>query len=145
MTRSSVVLPQPDGPISEMNSPRPTASSMPASAWTGPSSVTKVSDRLRTSMTDEPGVATAAGCGGAAAAAPGATATAVAEAAPPVACSGGAIALDDRLQRSQPRLRHLPVPSSFAVTPRRHVRRRALTGCGVVSAFHDDSDCCTAW
>ena len=72
MTRRSVVLPQPDGPISETNSPRPTARSIPASASTGPSLVMKVSDRLRTSMTDELGVATAAGCGGEDAAAPAA-------------------------------------------------------------------------
>jgi len=32
--RSSVDLPQPDGPIRETNSPRWTAKSMPDSAWT---------------------------------------------------------------------------------------------------------------
>ena len=36
MTRSSVDLPQPDGPISEMNSPGPTSSSMSWSAVTPP-------------------------------------------------------------------------------------------------------------
>ena len=42
MTRSSVVLPQPDGPISETNSPRRMLRSMPDSASTGPSLVVKV-------------------------------------------------------------------------------------------------------
>ena len=36
MTRSSVDLPQPEGPISEMNSPRPTSRSMSWSAVTPP-------------------------------------------------------------------------------------------------------------
>ncbi len=52
MTRSSVVLPQPDGPIRETNSPCPTFRSMCDSAWTGPSAVSKVSERSWMAMTD---------------------------------------------------------------------------------------------
>ncbi len=36
ISRSNVVLPQPDGPISEMNSPRPTASETSDKAWNVP-------------------------------------------------------------------------------------------------------------
>src|SRR5580692_5300827 len=54
IARSSVVLPQPDGPIKETNSPRSTARSMPLSACTGPSAVTKLNDKPATSMTRAP-------------------------------------------------------------------------------------------
>src|SRR5215212_3156926 len=42
MSRSSVDLPQPDGPISETNSHSPIVRSMPSSAWTPPLSVPNV-------------------------------------------------------------------------------------------------------
>src|SRR4051794_19923338 len=51
MTRSSVVLPQPDGPMKETNSPRLTDRSMSESAKTGVSAAWKTSDSLRMSMT----------------------------------------------------------------------------------------------
>ncbi len=51
MTRSSVVLPQPDGPMKETNSPLEMDSEMPDSASTGPSLVWKVSDRSRADTT----------------------------------------------------------------------------------------------
>ena len=44
MTRSSVVLPQPDGPMNETNSPAAICRSTLASASTAPSAVAKVSD-----------------------------------------------------------------------------------------------------
>src|SRR5262245_44202259 len=52
--RMSVVLPQPDGPISETNSPAPTFRLMSVSAWTGASAVWKVRLRSRISMTVSP-------------------------------------------------------------------------------------------
>src|SRR3954469_19943303 len=51
ITRSSVVLPQPDGPIRETKSPSLMSRSMSSSATTGPSAVAKVSDNRRTSIT----------------------------------------------------------------------------------------------
>src|SRR5271168_4437664 len=42
--RSNVVLPQPEGPMNETNSPRPIFRSTPLSACTGPSLVSKRSD-----------------------------------------------------------------------------------------------------
>src|SRR5579872_5800392 len=52
--RSSVVLPQPEGPINETNSPRSTGKSMWLKACTGPSAVAKVSDKSAMSMTRSP-------------------------------------------------------------------------------------------
>src|SRR5208282_6369940 len=49
--RKSVVLPQPDGPMNETNSPRATLRLTPLSACTGPSRVSKRSDRSSMSMT----------------------------------------------------------------------------------------------
>src|SRR5262245_24679557 len=58
MMRRSVVLPQPEGPINETNSPGATARSTPASAWTSPSAVSKVrqTPRASTAGGDEVGV-----------------------------------------------------------------------------------------
>src|SRR5665213_385783 len=60
ITRSSVVLPQPDGPMSETNSPRPTLRSIADRASTGPSLVTKVSERRSMSITASLGLAATA-------------------------------------------------------------------------------------
>ena len=49
--RSSVVLPQPDGPMNETNSPRAIVRVTPLSACTGPSRVSKRSDRSAMSIT----------------------------------------------------------------------------------------------
>ena len=49
--RSSVVLPQPEGPMNDTNSPRFTLRSTPLNACTGPSRVVKLSDRFSMSMT----------------------------------------------------------------------------------------------
>ena len=51
MTRIRVVLPQPDGPMKETNSPWRTVRSMSASAKTGWSAAWKISDSRRMSMT----------------------------------------------------------------------------------------------
>src|SRR5437868_8481112 len=51
MTRRSVVLPQPDGPISETKSPSSTVILTSESARTGPSAVSKVRLRSRASIT----------------------------------------------------------------------------------------------
>ena len=51
MTRNSVVLPQPDGPISETNSPLAMSRLTLDSACTGPSFVVKVRERSRAEMT----------------------------------------------------------------------------------------------
>ena len=48
MTRSSVDLPQPEGPISEMNSPAPTSRSMSWSAVTPPRGNVLVTPRRET-------------------------------------------------------------------------------------------------
>ena len=50
IARSSVVLPQPDGPIRETNSPLCTRRSTLLSAVTGASAVWKVSERSQMSM-----------------------------------------------------------------------------------------------
>src|ERR1700722_4489358 len=50
MTRSSVVLPQPEGPMKETNSPFATLRLALSRAWTALSPVSKVSDRLRISI-----------------------------------------------------------------------------------------------
>src|SRR5438874_8517718 len=51
MTLKSVVLPQPDGPMSETKSPSFTVRLTSESAKTGPSAVSKVRLRLRASIT----------------------------------------------------------------------------------------------
>src|ERR1700749_4976410 len=58
MMRRRVVLPQPEGPMNETNSPGATARSTPASAWTSPSAVSKVREtpRASTGGGDEVGV-----------------------------------------------------------------------------------------
>ena len=53
--RRSVVLPQPDGPMKETNSPRATFRLMLLSASTGPSLVSKRSDRPLISITASAG------------------------------------------------------------------------------------------
>src|SRR5580704_8735216 len=65
MTRSSVVLPQPDGPMKETKSPSAISRSTFDSASTSPSAVWKVSDMPRALTASAPGMVTRVGWSGA--------------------------------------------------------------------------------
>ena len=60
----SVVLPQPDGPISDTNSPCAISRSMSDKATTGVSAAWNTSDSLRMAIAVDAGTGAAAGCEG---------------------------------------------------------------------------------